>query len=324
MINITVLAFDYVLPAALMGIHDLLYYAGRAEQHGGQRRFTIRIASWDGLPVRTMNQLTLTPHCAVQDIEHSDVYLVPTIAGNIEQTLEHNPQLIQLLQRASKSDCLIGSNSSGVFFLAEAGLLDQRPATTHWSTVELFRKRYPLVDLRADQQLIHDGNTLCDAGGMSWFDLGLYLVELFCDHQTAVDTARFFMVDSERTAQLTFSPMVSKKYHSDQTILEIQNWMEDHYRAHTPMEELGNRFGLSNRSLIRRFKQATGITPSHYLQETRIDNATRLLVRSNKTVEEITHAVGYEDISSFTRLFKRKTGLTPSNYRARFKALRPH
>jgi len=51
MINVTILAFDYVLPAALMGINDLLYYAGRAEQNGGQRRFAVRIASWDGQPV---------------------------------------------------------------------------------------------------------------------------------------------------------------------------------------------------------------------------------------------------------------------------------
>lgn len=205
--------------------------------------------------------------------------------------------------------------------LAEAGLLEGKKATTFWDNVALFRSRYPTVDLRPDQLLIHDGNILCDAGGISWFDLGLYLIELFCDHQTAMDTAKYFMVDLERSTQLSFTPLVSKQHHSDRPILEIQSWMEEHYAGSVSMEEVSKRFGLSNRTLVRRFKLATGVTPLNYLQEVRLNAAGRLLVQSNQTVEEITHAVGYEDISSFIRLFKRQTNYTPNSYRARFRAV---
>lgn len=324
MIDVTVLAFDFVLPAALMGIHDLLYFAGRAQPEAQQKRFNVRIASWDGRPVSTNNQLTLTPHCALQEIDHSDVYLIPTIGGDIERTLLQNPQLIEILRIAHRTNSLIGSNSTGSFFLAEAGLLDSRIATTHWSAEDLFRQRYPQVNLRSDQSLTHDGTILCDAGGVFWFDLGLYLIELFYDHVTAVNTAKFLMVDMERTGQLSFSPLASSKYHSDRTVLVIQQWIEDHHREDVVIETLGKQFGLSNRSLIRRFKQKAGMTPLNYLQETRIESARRLLVRSNKTIEAVTHSVGYEDVSSFIRLFKRKTGLTPSSYRARYKTIQPH
>ena len=325
MVTVTVLLFDYALSAAVMGINDLLYFAGDTYQRLSgsveEPRFQVRLASRDGKPVKVMNRLTLTPHCAISDIDHSDVYLVPTVVGDIEHTLADNHWLIERLALAQESGSLIGSNSNGSFFLAEAGLLDGKRATTFWDNVDLFRRRYPDIDLRPDQLLIHDGNILCDAGGTSWFDLGLYLVELFCGHQTAMDTAKYFMVDVERSQQLSFTPLTSKKYHSDRVVLEAQNWMEQHYAEVISIEAVGKRLGLSDRSMLRRFKLATGATPLNYLQEVRLDAASRLLMQSNQSIEAITQAVGYEDISSFSRLFKRRNGYSPSAYRARYRAV---
>ncbi|GLS25652.1 GlxA family transcriptional regulator [Marinibactrum halimedae] len=325
MINVTILVYDYVLAAAVMSINDLLYFAGhiyqRARPNESAPRFRIQLASKDSKPVNTMNQLTITPHCGINDIQSSDIYLVPTIAGDVEQTLADNLWLIRTLQQANQTNSLIGSNSNGSFFLAEAGLLQNKKATTFWNNANLFRARYPDIDLQTDQLFIHDGNILCDAGGTSWFDLGLYLIELFCDHQTAMDTAKYFMVDLERSSQRSFTPLASKKHHSDRVILAVQHWMETHYSDEISIVAMSTQFSLSHRSLVRRFKLATGITPLNYLQEVRLDAASQLLIKTNKTIEEITHAVGYEDISSFIRLFKRKTNFSPNSYRARFRAV---
>jgi len=322
-ITVTILGFDYVLASALTGINDLLSLAGVTwnllNQREPEPKFRVQIASWDKKPITTLNNLVIMPHCAIQEVHHSDVYLVPNIAGDIDKTLKQNPGIIELLKSADPETCLIGSNSTGSFFLAESGLLNGKIATTHWGFAEIFQKKYPLVHLKANQLLTHDGNILCDGGGLSWFDLGLHIIELFCDHDTAVGTAKAFVIDSSRTTQLTYSPLISKKYHNDQAILAIQNWMEEHHRNPISIEGIGVKFGLSNRSLIRRFKDATGITPSGYLQDIRIETAARYLVQSNQTISEITLAVGYEDVSSFTKLFKRKNGLSPSSYRARFK-----
>jgi transcriptional regulator GlxA family with amidase domain len=323
MFNVTIMAFDFVLPGALMGIHDLLYFAGRAQPDNQERLFNVRIASWDGQPVSTSNNLTLTPHCALQESCHSDLYLVPTIGGDIERTLTQNPQVIEVLKAIGDGNSIIGSNGTGAFFLAEAGLLDNRIATTHWTAETFFRERYPQVDLRSDQPFTHDGSILCDAGGVFWFDLGLYAIELFFDQATAANAAKLLMVDMERVGQFSFSPLTNTKYHGDKAVLAIQRWIEEHQRETVVIEVLGKQFGLSNRSLIRRFKRATGLTPLNYLQAARIESAQRLLVRSNKTIEQVTRWVGYEDVSSFIRLFKRNTGLKPSSYRARYKAIRP-
>ena len=136
-----------------------------------------------------------------------------------------------------------------------------------------------------------------------------------------MDTAKSFLVDLERSTELSFSPLTSKKFHGDNAILDIQKWMDEHYAAHINIDEMCQQFGISNRSLLRRFKLATGVTPLNYLQDVRLDAASRLLVQSNDTIEAITHKVGYEDISSFTRLFKRRSGFSPSSYRARFRAV---
>ncbi len=325
MISVTVLAFDYVLASALTGINDLLSLAGvswnKLHQQLPQQKFNVQIASWDKKPIYTLNNVVIMPHCAIQDVTKSDVYLVPCIAGDVEKTLLQNPGLIAFLAQLDTSSCIIGSNSTGSFFLAEAGLLDNKTATTHWAVQQQFSARYPQVNLQADQLITHDDNILCDGGGLAWFDLGLYIIELFCDHETAVGSAQTFVIDTGRTTQLTYSPLISKKYHNDKTIRAIQDWIESHYQSAISIADISQRFGLSNRTLIRRFKKASSITPSHFLQEVRLDAASKYLVQSNKTIDEITHAIGYADISSFTKLFKRKTGLSPSNYRARFKPI---
>lgn len=323
LVNITILVFDNALAAAVMGINDLLFVAGgiyaRRQGLTAENRFQLRIASGDGGAVKTINQLSVAPHCAIEDIPYSDVYLVPSIAGDIELALANNRHIVDALKQAASAGSLVGSHSNGSFFLAEAGLLDHKKATTFWDNVELFRSRYPRVDLQPDQLLVHEENVLCDAGGSSWFDLGLYLVELFCDHQTARETARYFMVDLERSRQWSLSPLVSKQRHSDPAILEVQQWMQQHYAERITMEDVGKKFGFSSRSLVRRFKLATGVTPLNYLQEVRLDAASKLLVQSNRSLDDITHSIGYEDISSFIRLFKRRTNYSPSNYRARFR-----
>ncbi len=325
MINVTVLGFDYALGTAITGINDLLCLAGVTWNriHGKPitPAFKVRIASEEKKPIHCLNQLTLLPHCAIDEVANdgSDIVLVPTIAGNIEQVLNENGALIDALTRFSNSNAVIGSNCTGAFFLAEAGILDNRLATTHWGFANQFTQRYPKVNLNADMLITDDADILCAGGGLAWFDLGLYLIERFCDHETAVGAAKSFVIDMGRSSQLTYSPLSARKYHSDPTVLSIQQWLEEHFDDRFTIDGVAEQFGLSNRSLIRRFKTAIGMPPSNYLQEIRLDAARKRLEQTNLSIEEITHQIGYEDISSFTKLFKRKTGFTPSHYRNRFK-----
>lgn len=316
-----------------MSMHDLLYFAGAnyansqlekaSPLHNRQavNRFDIRIASPQGAPLKLMNQMSLNAHCSYDKLPPCDIYLIPAMSGEPERTLTANDELVNLLNRLDLTQSLLGSNSNACFFLAEAGLLEHKKVTTFWAYAEQFAKRYPNVCLAREERLVRDGNIISDSGGNSWLDLGLYLVEQFCDHRTAVATAKYFMVDLERSAQISFAPEFGEQQHKDTHVRAIQDWLAKHYSEAIVLSEVAERFGLSTRSLVRRFKLATGLTPVNYLQELRLDGASRLLVQSRRSVEDITHAVGYQDVSSFIRLFKRRTGYSPSSYRDRFKSI---
>jgi len=328
MITVTVLAYDYAFASAIMGINDLLSLAGvswnKINNLEAKPKFNVQIASWDGKPIRTLNNLMITPHCAIQDVVHSDVYLVPGMAGDIEKTLEINQGLVEFLGKLKRATQIIGSNSTGSFFLAEAGLLDGKTATTHWGLIDTFKQRYPKVNLIEDSLLTHDSNLLCDGGGLAWFDLGLHLIELFCDHDTAVGSAKTFILDTGRSIQMSYSPLISNRYHNDETVYQIQQYIDANFNSGLSIARLCEQFGLTHRTLIRRFKAAAGLTPIEYIQQVRLNAACKYLVQTNKTVDEITHAIGYSDISSFTKLFKKHMGLAASHYRARYQPISQH
>jgi transcriptional regulator GlxA family with amidase domain len=220
----------------------------------------------------------------------------------------------------STSDALICSNCTGAFLLAESGLLDGKRATTHWGYQAQFRARYPNVKLEPENMLTHDGKLLCAGGGNAWFDLGLYLIERFCDHETAIEAAKAFVIDIGRTRQLSYSPLLNKRFHNDDKILQLQDWMHQHYVEPFSVNRLIELSNLSSRTLHRRFKQATGETPNSYLQLLRIEDAKKRLEQTHDSIEQITHAVGYNDLSSFSVLFKEKTGLSPRLYRSRYQS----
>ena len=75
---------------------------------------------------------------------------------------------------------------------------------------------------------------------------------------------------------------------------------------------------MSLRNFVRRFKQATGDSPLHYLQKLRVAAAKRMLENEHRSMQEISDAVGYQDVAFFRKVFQRHTGISPSEYRQRF------
>ena len=108
--------------------------------------------------------------------------------------------------------------------------------------------------------------------------------------------------------------------HSDETILQAQLWLQDHYPDNLHMQDLAEHFDMSIRSFNRRFKHATGKTPLKYLQEVRMGNARDLLQTSNLSISEIALQVGYQDLGHFSILFRKYFDATPMDYRSMVRA----
>ena len=320
--TVTILGFEYALSSAITGIVDILSMAGVTwnfwQHQPTSPKFRVRLASVDGGPVRCLNKMRLDADISFDQVGDDDILVVPTIAGEIDLTLQRNPELIECLREKGGQGSLVVGNCTGVFLLAEAGLLNGKVATTHWAYVEQFKQRYPQVDLKPEQLITTAENVFCSGGGIAWLDMALYLTERFCGHEMAVRTSKSYVIDMGRTYQSSYSALRVRKMHRDDDILNVQNWLEQHCQAEVRIDDLAQRFNMSPRTLARRFKAATGDTPLGYLQTLRLENAKKLLEETTDNISQITMAVGYEDVSSFTKLFRQKTGLTPKDYRNKF------
>lgn len=320
--KVVVLGFDGALASAITGVVDLFAMAGvswnRIQQTEVKKLFQVEIASPQGQPIRCINGMSIQAHCSYAEINDADLLVVPTIAAPIIAILEQHSELIDFLQHADAAHTLIAGNCTGNFFLAEAGILDHRQATTHWGFQEMFQSRYPKVKLYVNQLISRDQHIYCAGGGLAWFDLGLHLIERFYGFEIAIQTAKSFVIDYRRDSQLSYSLQKISKPHQDELLQNIQDWLEKHFAENIVLDELSARFNITTRTLIRRFKQMLDVPPNQYLQAIRIEAARKRLEETDHAVDVIMQDVGYHDPSSFRRLFHKKTGLTPLEYRRRF------
>ena len=320
--QVTILGFDYAFATAIIGMADLLGSVGVTWNyiHGNKldRQFNVEIASLNGGKIRCANNIEISAHKSIKEVSHSELLIIPTIAGDISQTLIQNSAAIPWIKSLYAKGSDIACNCTGAFLLAETGILNQRKATTHWGFVEQFSAQYPAVDLQENQLITEDGQIFCSGGGTAWFDMSLFLIERYCGYELAQASSRSYVFDigQERVNNLYRIP--GKRYHKDKQIIELQDWLEEHFTESINIDQLASQFNMSPRTLKRRFKLALNETPLAYIQKLRITAAKRLLEGSKKSIEMITQEVGYEDASSFIRLFKKHTSMSPGEFRARF------
>jgi transcriptional regulator GlxA family with amidase domain len=299
---VTVLGFDQALASAITGALDVFAFAGiswqRIHNQPTTPKFKVQLASFHGKPFHCTNQLLLTPNIAIEDVTDTHILLIPTIGGDIDTVLQENANQLVHIKRLQKQGADIAGNCTGTFLLAESGLLDNKVATTPWGYADKFRSHYPSVNLQSEKMVTEQDAIFCAGGGMAWIDLAILLIERYCGHQVASDTAKSHVLDFSRPNQTVYASSRQHKFHQDKDVAHEHN--------------------MTERTLIRRFKQACAITPIQYLQGLRLEQARKILETSMSPLESIVNSVGYEDLSSFTRLFKKNTGLSPSQYRAKF------
>jgi transcriptional regulator GlxA family with amidase domain len=321
--KVTILGFDEAYASAITGALDLFALAGvtwqRMQGLKPEAQFDVQIASLRKKTICCINQLEINSHVAIEDVEQTDLLLIPTIGGSLQSVIESNRALLPHIRRHFEAGADIASNCSGAFLLAEAGILNGREATTHWGYAEQFRLAYPNVKLRAERLITSELNIHCSGGGLAWFDLALLLIERYCGHDVATTTAKAHVIDLSRGEQSAYASLRAKKYHQDPDILFVQEWLENQFSETIVLGQIGELVNLSSRTFNRRFKKATAQSPLEYLQNLRIEAAKKRLESSVDGIERIVNQVGYDDLSSFTRLFKKHTGLTPSQYAKKFK-----
>lgn len=320
--HITILIPGLGLPSSVIAPQEIFSNAGvlwnvlRGEEVDAT--FEVTTASEDGKPVKFDGGVTITPDKSVSQVRKTDLVFIPTIGLEIDKVFARNQKMIRFLQRQASKGTIIASVCSGASMLAEAGLLNGRPATTHWAVADDYRKRYPEVDWKPDLFITESDNIICGGGVYAALDVCLYLVERVAGYDVAKQCGRALLIDAPRTWQASFSAPLMNNQHHDDKIRGAQDYMHEYFNTQLSIDDLAQRVGMSTRNFTRRFKQATNEAPLAYLHQLRINCAKQLLETDFKSVQQVCYEVGYEDVPFFRNIFKRYTGLAPGEYKQRY------
>ncbi len=315
-IEIGLVLYPGAQQAAVLGLTDLFRVANRmASSRLRQSEPPLRVTHWqqnttDAAPVRIFDSGSGEPSLL------SALILPPTLNESVGSD-ELLPLTAWLRERHADGVAL-GSVCAGAFPLAATGLMAGRKMTTHWTHAELLQQRYPDVQVDADQLIIDDGDVITAGGLMAWTDLGLRLVDRLLGPTTMIETARMLLVDPPGREQRYYSVFSPRLTHGDAAVLKVQHWLQLTQAKEVALPTLAAQAGLEERTLLRRFQKATGMTTTEYCQRLRVGRARELLQFGNISIDRVAWEVGYSDTGAFRKVFTRIVGLSPSAYRRRF------
>jgi transcriptional regulator GlxA family with amidase domain len=288
------------------------------EENQSAPLFQTEILTTDGEPVTALGNIPVMPHGAVDEKAATDCLVIAPTLPNITPISANLGPLNRWIVALRRDAVPIATVCTGTFILAELGLLDGKTATTNWKYARMFQKRYPRVNLNVQYILTEDDGILCTGAATAVYHLALHLIRRFGSSRLASTCSKALLVDPNRSSQTPYVLSSPMRNHGDAQILKAQRLIEENYAAIYTVDTIAREVGISPRHFKRRFKSATGDLPLKYLQRIRIDAAKERLETTQQTIEEITWAVGYQDVSSFCRLFRQHTEISPRAYREKF------
>jgi transcriptional regulator GlxA family with amidase domain len=329
-LDTAIIAVPETAGSALYGMTDVLRVTGRV-WHVLTRTdpvpapFRVRVVSPGPERFYCGNGVPVEPEAAIQDVDHADIVILPELwLGPDEHLRGRYPALIEWIRARYHDGASVYSACSGALMLAETGLLDGCDATSHWGYQDLFRRHYPHVRFRPEPNLCfadHAGRIVTAGGTTSWHDLALHIISRHVSPGEAMRIAKVYLLKWHDDGQLPYEPLVRQQPHADGVVRGCETWLRAHFREAGVVARAVGHAKVPERTLKRRFRQATGLALIDYVQNLRIEEAKHLLESSDQAVDEIGAAVGYEDASFFRRLFKRRTGVTPGRYRRLFQPI---
>jgi transcriptional regulator GlxA family with amidase domain len=330
-LKVAIIAVPEVTASTLFGMFDLFSSPGRdfsfiTRGTPGEQRMSPYIVPRSREGFQAANGIPVTPHHSFADAPQPDIVCIPDFFVNPGDSVAgQNAPEAEWLKRVHGKGAVLASACSGAVLLGEAGLLANCDATIHWGYGKTLTNNYPNIRLNMQQSLVMSGDAqriITAGGGTSWQDLALYLIARHVGLKEALEVAKVYMLQWHERGQWPFASLLSFRQMADALINRCQDWIADNYSAPSPVARLVEVSGLPERTVMRRFRDATGLTPLDYVQALRLEEAKQMLETGDQSIEAVANEVGYEDASFFNRLFRRKVGMTPAQYRLRYGSLR--
>jgi len=300
-----------------------LQRAGRSSAPRSTRALQQQVVSHDGAPVPSVQRraLSVEGRFDPKTLGRGDVVVLPGVFATKDSSLDRLfaradvRKVIELLPRAAARGALIAASCSATFFLAAAGLLDGRQATTTWWLMPFFARRFPQVDLRSDRMVVDAGPCLTAGSAFAHADLMLAVVARVGSPTLSNLAARYLVLDA-RPSQAKY--MVMEHVHGfDPMLRGLEDFVTANLERQVSLAELARAAATSPRTLARRLAERLQVTPHRFVQRLRVAHAVHLLESTHESVEAIAARVGYQDPAAFRRVFRRAVGTGPGSYRAR-------
>jgi transcriptional regulator GlxA family with amidase domain len=306
----------------LTGTLNLFKMANSYSKHIGKTQedvFDIDLVGITKAPITCHQYFEVKPTKTIDEIKHTNLIIISSITGNIENALIKNKPIIDWIKtKRTKNDAEVASLCRSAFILAETGLLNGKSCATHWAVHQQFKKKYSKINLLPDRIISEDNGIYSSGGAYSFLNMILYLIEKYYGREIAIWCSKMAEIDFDRTNQNPFVIFNGQKEHNDEAIKEAQSYIEANFEEKISIEELAKQFAISNRNFIRRFKKATQNTPSEYIQRVKVEVAKKSFESSTLNISEVMYSVGYNDDKAFRKIFKKFTGLSPIGYKHKF------
>lgn len=304
-----VVGYDAVIPPQVFG---------EAESSDGRPVYDVAMASLDGGPVSTSLGYAIAPHGDASLLKGADTVIVPgTTMGGPRRDGTMPTDLAEALVSIRPRTRLV-SICTGAFVLAAAGLLDGRPATTHWKYVEDFTRLYPAVELDEAVLFTDDGDVLTSAGLSAGVDLCLHLLRRDHGSEIANHVARHLVVPPWRDGGQAQYIERQVPERPEQSTAAARAWALERLETPLRVPELARVARMSERTFTRRFRAETGESPTTWLIQQRVRYAQRLLETTELPVDAVAARSGLGSAASLRAHLRALAGVSPTAYRHTF------
>ncbi len=297
-ITLLVLEYPNALPSAIVGIQDLFAIAN---QQANKTLFTV-------MPFTASNEQTANTHAVI--------FIPPCL--NVQQLNFSDPKIVAELKKWHNAGAVLIAACAGVFWLAHAGLLDGKYATSHWQLCQQLSDDFPAIKQVTSHDMVVDQGDIITAAGLYAFqDLALHIMARFAGYDLAKKVADFCLLDFKGRLQAYYQRFYPDYSHNDAIIIKAQQYCEKHIYSNISILRLANYCYLSERTLLRRFKRATRYSPKQYIIQLKVEYAKQLMEIEKFNIEKIAYKLGYTDTSNFIKTFKKVAGITPAAFKTR-------